>query len=48
MPANENSVTFTETAPPEWLLAMCKEIDDKTFGAGSIVLPTTRSAPGPS
>ena len=24
--------TFTKTAPPEWLLAMWKEIDDKTFG----------------
>jgi hypothetical protein len=28
------SVTFTKTAPPEWLLAMWKEIDDKTFGKG--------------
>lgn len=26
--------TFTSTAAPEWLLAMWKEIDDKTFGAG--------------
>ena len=26
--------TFTKTAPPEWLLAMWKEIDDKTFGRG--------------
>jgi hypothetical protein len=26
--------TFTRTAPPEWLLAMWKEIDDKTFGKG--------------
>jgi hypothetical protein len=26
--------TFTRTAPPEWLLAFWKEIDDKTFGAG--------------
>lgn len=26
--------TFTKTAAPEWLLAMWKEIDDKTFGAG--------------
>jgi hypothetical protein len=24
--------TFTKTAPPEWLLAMWKEVDDKTFG----------------
>jgi len=28
------SVTFTNTAPPDWLLAMWKEIDDKTWGAG--------------
>jgi hypothetical protein len=26
--------TFTKTAPPDWLLAMWKEIDDKTFGKG--------------
>jgi hypothetical protein len=26
--------TFTKMAPPEWLLAMWKEIDDKTFGKG--------------
>jgi hypothetical protein len=26
--------TFTKTAAPEWLLAMWKEIDDKTFGKG--------------
>ena len=26
--------TFTKTAPPAWLLAMWKEIDDKTFGKG--------------
>jgi len=33
----ENDMTtiiFTKTAPPEWLLAMWKEIDDKTFGKG--------------
>lgn len=29
-----NSITFTKMAPPEWLLAMWKEIDDKTFGKG--------------
>jgi hypothetical protein len=29
-----DEVTFTKTAPPEWLLAMWKEIDDKTFGKG--------------
>jgi hypothetical protein len=28
------STTFTKTAPPAWLLAMWKEIDDKTFGKG--------------
>ena len=28
------TITFTKTAPPAWLLAMWKEIDDKTFGAG--------------
>jgi hypothetical protein len=28
------AVTFTKTEPPEWLLAMWKEIDDKTFGKG--------------
>jgi hypothetical protein len=27
-------VTFTKTAPPQWLLDMWKEIDDKTFGKG--------------
>jgi hypothetical protein len=29
-----DTITFTKTAPPEWLLAMWKEIDDKTFGEG--------------
>jgi hypothetical protein len=28
------SQTFTKMAPPPWLLAMWKEIDDKTFGKG--------------
>jgi hypothetical protein len=28
------TITFTKTAPPAWLLAMWKEIDDKTFGKG--------------
>ena len=28
------ATTFTRTDPPAWLLAMWKEIDDKTFGAG--------------
>lgn len=28
------TLTMTRTAPPEWLLAFWKEIDDKTFGAG--------------
>ena len=31
-----DTITFTKTAAPEWLLAMWKEIDDKTFGKGSI------------
>jgi hypothetical protein len=31
---NMNTITFTQTAAPEWLLAMWKEIDDKTFGKG--------------
>jgi hypothetical protein len=34
MTTQKSSVTFTRTAPPEWLLAMWKEIDDKTFGKG--------------
>ena len=29
-----DTITFTKTAPPEWLLAMWKEIDEKTFGKG--------------
>ncbi len=29
-----STITFTKTAAPEWLLAMWKEIDDKTFGKG--------------
>jgi hypothetical protein len=28
------TVSFTKTAPPAWLLAFWKEIDDKTFGKG--------------
>src|SRR5437764_2327544 len=28
------TMTFTKTAPPDWLLAFWKEIDDKTFGKG--------------
>ena len=28
------TVSFTKIAPPEWLLAMWKEIDNKTFGQG--------------
>ncbi len=28
------SITFTKTNPPEWLLAMWREIDEKTFGKG--------------
>ena len=29
-----NTITLTKIAPPEWLLAMWKEIDDKPFGKG--------------
>lgn len=29
-----NTLTFTKTNPPAWLLAFWKEIDDKTFGDG--------------
>jgi hypothetical protein len=28
------SHTFTKTAPPAWLLAFWKEVDDKTWGKG--------------
>ena len=34
MAIEENSIAFTKTPPPEWLLAFWKEIDDKTFGKG--------------
>ena len=34
MTTQQNTVPFTKTAPPEWLLAFWKEIDDKTFGKG--------------
>jgi hypothetical protein len=34
MTSQENSVTFTKTPAPEWLLDMWKEIDNKTFGKG--------------
>ena len=29
-----NTQNFIKSAPPEWLLAFWKEIDDKTFGPG--------------
>src|SRR5579863_6520755 len=29
-----DTITFTKSEAPEWLLAMWKEIDDKTFGKG--------------
>jgi hypothetical protein len=29
-----STLTFTKMAPPEWLLAFWKGIDDKTFGQG--------------
>ncbi len=28
------TITFTKSEPPAWLLAMWREIDDKTFGPG--------------
>ncbi|MDQ2832756.1 MAG: nuclear transport factor 2 family protein [Acidobacteriota bacterium] len=28
------TLSISKTAPPEWLLAFWKEIDDKTFGTG--------------
>ena len=34
MDKNMNTITFTKTAAPDWLLAMWKEIDEKTFGKG--------------
>jgi hypothetical protein len=37
MRTKENSMTsqtFTKMPPPQWLLDMWKEIDDKTFGKG--------------
>lgn len=34
MEKNMNTITFTKTAAPDWLLAMWKEIDEKTFGKG--------------
>ena len=34
LPASMSTTTFTKTAPPEWLSAFWKEIDDKTFGQG--------------
>lgn len=32
--ATGTTITMTKMAPPAWLLAMWKEIDDKTFGRG--------------
>lgn len=34
--------TMTKTAPPAWLLAFWKEIDDKTFGQGFECFARTR------
>jgi hypothetical protein len=31
---NMTTTAFTKMAPPEWLLAFWREIDDKTFGKG--------------
>lgn len=33
-PERDMQVTFTKTEPPQWLLDMWKEIDDKAFGKG--------------
>ena len=29
-----STLTFTKTAPPDWLLTLWQDIDGKTFGAG--------------
>jgi hypothetical protein len=29
-----STITFAKMSPPDWLLAMWKEIDEKTFGKG--------------
>ena len=34
MTQDANTLAFTKTAPPQWLLDFWKEIDDKTFGRG--------------
>ncbi len=34
MTTEGNSITFTKMTPPAWLMAMWKEVDDKTFGVG--------------
>jgi hypothetical protein len=34
MTQDANTVAFTKTAAPQWLLDFWKEIDDKTFGKG--------------
>jgi hypothetical protein len=31
-----DTITFTKTSPPEWLLAMWKEIDDDCFAENAI------------
>jgi hypothetical protein len=33
-PSEGEVLTFHRTQPPEWLMAMWREIDNKTFGAG--------------
>ena len=32
--ARDETLTFKRTTPPDWLMAMWKEIDDKTWGKG--------------
>ena len=38
------ALTMTKTAPPAWLLAFWKEIDDKTFGEGMSCFAETATA----
>jgi hypothetical protein len=39
-------VVFTKKEPPQWLLDMWKEIDDKTFGKGFDCFPESVSRRG--
>ena len=42
--SNMTTMTLTKTAAPQWLLAMWKEIDDKTFGKGMDCFAEMQSA----